>query len=158
MLLLKKILSFGATIEEMVHLWKLYCRSKIEQSAEVWSSSLSQENIEDLERTQKAFAKLILKNKYNDDDENGCENALLILNLETLQKRRKDLCLNFTKSCIKNDKLTDLFHEKNQTNSINLRNAEKYEVFSVNTDRMRKSSVIYMQNLLNSDHKEKMNK
>ena len=62
---------------------------------------LSQENIEDLERTQKAFAKLILKNKYNDDDENGYENALLILNLETLQKRRKDLCLNFAKSCIK---------------------------------------------------------
>ena len=86
MLLLKKILSFGATIEEMVHLWKLYCRSKIEQSAEVWSSSLFQENIEDLERTQKAFAKLILKNKYNDDDENGYENALFILNLERLQK------------------------------------------------------------------------
>ena len=39
----------------------------------------------------KAFVKLILKNKYNDDDENGYENALLILNLETLQRRREDL-------------------------------------------------------------------
>ena len=64
----------------------------------------------------------------------------------------------FCEKLHKNDKLTDLFHEKNQTNSINLRNAEKYEVFSANTDRMRKSSVIYMQNLLNSDHKEKMHK
>ena len=57
MLLLKKILSFGATKEEMVHIWIVYCRSLLEQSAVVWSSSLTQENIDDLERTQKSFVK-----------------------------------------------------------------------------------------------------
>ena len=36
MLLLKKILSFGATIEEMVHLWIIYCRSALEKCAAVW--------------------------------------------------------------------------------------------------------------------------
>ena len=64
MLLLKKVLSFGATREEMVHLWIIYCRSYLEQCATVWSSSLSQENKEDLERTQKSFAKLVLKEEY----------------------------------------------------------------------------------------------
>ena len=33
MLLLKRMLHFGASIEEMVHLWILYCRSALEQSA-----------------------------------------------------------------------------------------------------------------------------
>ena len=46
MLLLKQTLSFGATREEMVHLWILYCRSVLEQSAVVWSSSLTQDDKE----------------------------------------------------------------------------------------------------------------
>ena len=83
MLLLKKIQSFGATIEEMVHCWIIYCRSLLEKSAVVWSSSLSQQNKDDLERTQKAFAKLVLRNKYNETDENPYENAVLKLNLQT---------------------------------------------------------------------------
>ena len=64
MLLLKKILSFCAATEEMIHLWKIYCRSIVEQSAVVWSSSLTKENLAHIERTQKSFAKLELKEKY----------------------------------------------------------------------------------------------
>ena len=94
--------------------------------------------------------KLVLKNKYTE-----YENALLILNLETLEKRRKELSLNFAKSCIKNETLTEFFHEKKNIHSIDLRNTEKYEVFNANTDRMRESSIIDMQNLLNSDYKLK---
>ena len=82
MLLLKKIYSFGATVQEMVHLWTIYCRSVLEQSAIVWGSSLTYENKTDLERTQKSFAKMILKNKYT-----SYEEALLKLNLPTLEER-----------------------------------------------------------------------
>ena len=148
------MLSFGATIEEMVHFWKIYCRSQIEQSSQLWSSSLSQENIDDLERTQKAFAKLVLKNRYNNDI-HSYEHALLILNLETLEKRRKDLSLNLAKNGVKNETMTNFFQEKDKNHSMALRNTEKYQVFNANTDRMRESSIIYMQNLLNSDHKAK---
>ena len=52
MLLIKKMHKFGATREELTHLWITYCRSVLEQSAVVWSSSLSEENKNDLERTQ----------------------------------------------------------------------------------------------------------
>ena len=104
MLLLKKTLSFGANCEEMVHLWILYCRSVLEQSAEAWSSSLTEENKEDLERTQKSFAKMVLKHEYT-----NYENALLKLNLQTLEERRKELCLKFAKDSIKNEVLSDLF-------------------------------------------------
>ena len=61
MLLLKKILSFGATKEEMVHIWIVYCRSLLEQSAVVWSSSLTQLNKNDLERTQKIICQTYLE-------------------------------------------------------------------------------------------------
>ena len=64
MILLRHILSFGASNAEMVHFWTLFCRSVLEQSCVLWHTSLTQENSEDLERTQKSFVKMVLKNKY----------------------------------------------------------------------------------------------
>jgi hypothetical protein len=43
MQLLRNVLSFGASTEEMVHLWTVFCRSVVEQSCVVWHSSLTQE-------------------------------------------------------------------------------------------------------------------
>ena len=77
MQLIRGVQSFGASREEMVHLWILFCRSVLEQSCVVWGTSITQENKDDLERTQKTFAKLVLKDKYED-----YENALMILNLD----------------------------------------------------------------------------
>ena len=71
MQLLRGVKSFGASTEEMVHLWILFCRSVLEQSCVVWTTSITQENIEDIERTQKTFAKLVLREKYQ-----NYENAL----------------------------------------------------------------------------------
>ena len=109
MLLIKKMYSFGATIEEMTHFWILYCRSVLEKSAVVWSSSLSEENKKDLERTQKCFVKLVLKKEYKTECNESYENTLLKLNLETLEARRKAICLKFAKDCIKNEKFANLF-------------------------------------------------
>ena len=135
----------------MVHIWIVYCRSLLEQSAVVWSSSLTQENKDDLERTQKSFVKLILKNEFKTEHEDSYENALIKLNLQSLEQRRKELCLNFAKNCIKYDKLMDLFPLNE--NLYDARNPEKYKVLHANTDRLQKSSVIYMQHLLNLDAK-----
>ena len=71
MQLLRGVKSFGASTEEMVHLWILFCRSVLEQSCVLWTTSITQENIEDIERTQKTFAKLVLMEKYQ-----NYENAL----------------------------------------------------------------------------------
>ena len=48
MALLRGVLNFGASNQEMVHLWKIFCRSVLEQSCVVWNSSLTQENITDM--------------------------------------------------------------------------------------------------------------
>ena len=149
MLLLKKVQKFGATLEEMVHIWVVYCRSVLEQSAVVWSSSISDENSNDLERTQKVFAKLVLKNKYKD-----YETSLGLLNLETLYERRKQLYSSFANKCIKNGKLKQHFPE-NEKNQIETRQQEKYKIEHANTNRMKNSSIIYMQHLLNEEYKKK---
>ena len=75
MQLIRGLLSFGAKTEEMVHMWILFCRSLLEQSCVVWGTSLTQDNINDLERTQKTFSKLVLKEKYK-----NYGNTLILLN------------------------------------------------------------------------------
>ena len=71
MQLLRGVKSFVASTEEIVPLWILFCRSVLEQSCVVWTTSITQENIEDIERTQKTFVKLVLRGKYQ-----NYENAL----------------------------------------------------------------------------------
>ena len=103
MQLLRNMKSFGASHDEMVHLWTVFCRSVLEQSCAVWHSSLTQENEDDLERTQKSFCKLVLKENYISYDQ-----ALLKLNMESLKERRTNLQLKFAVSGIKHNKLNDL--------------------------------------------------
>ena len=150
MQLIRGLQSFGATKEEMVHIWILFCRSVLEQSCVVWGTSISKENIEDLERTQKSFSKLILKEKYKD-----YENALILLNLESLETRRKEMCLKFAKSGIKNNTLQDLFPTNDKAHKMKTRNNNKYKVNFANTGRLKNASVITMQNILNKDAKLK---
>ena len=54
MILLRKVASFGASIDDMKNIYILYIRSILEQSCVVWHSSLTEENSQDLERIQKS--------------------------------------------------------------------------------------------------------
>ena len=152
MQLLRNIYSFGATTDEMVHLWVVFCRSVVEQSCVVWHSSLTQENSDDLERTQKTFSKMILREKYN-----NYENALTILNLDSLQTRLQFLCEEFAKNGIKHNKLKDLLPQNENNHVMKLRESEKYNVQFANTERLKNSSIINMQHCLNDETRRKTN-
>ena len=104
-------------------------------------------NIDNLERTQKTFAKLILKEKYK-----NYKNALIILDLDTLQKRRHDQCIKFAKIGIKNNNLNDLFPQNKKEHKMQTRDLKKYKVNFANTERYKKSSIISMQNMLNEEN------
>ena len=149
MQLLRSVYSFGATNEEMVHLWTVFCRSVLEQSCTVWHSSLTNENIEDLERTQKTFCKLILREKYK-----TYEDSMIYLNLDSLHQRRQNLCLKFAKSGIKHNNMTDLLPEESKLHKMQTRNKNKFKVNFANTGRLKDASIIHMQNLLNDDDDE----
>ena len=144
MQLLRKCHSFGATPSEMVKLWITYCRNILEQSSVVWSSSLTQENITDLERTQKTFCKLVLQNRYD-----TYENSLLKLNLDSMQSRYEILNLRFAEQCIKNNKFPDLFPLNERSHQMSTRRQEKFKIFPANTQKLQNSSVIQMQYAIN---------
>ena len=80
----------------MADLKKIYLtfiRSHCEQSSNVWHSGLTDLNKSDLERIQKVALKIILKEKYI-----NYQNALMLLDLETLEERRKELAITFAKN------------------------------------------------------------
>ena len=148
--LIRNVIKFGATRTELVHLWIVFCRSVLEQSCAVWHSMLSQENKEDLERMQKIFVKLVLKNKFTTYD-----TGLLHLNLETLEMRRERLCLKFAKDSMKNNKFTDIIKESEKLHSMQMRQENEYKVTHANTERLKNSSVIHFQKIMNSEEKRK---
>ena len=80
---------------------------------------------------------------------------MIKLNLETLEQRRDVVSLNFAKNCIKNGILSELFPENTTNHDMKMRHPEKFKVLHACNERMKKSSIIHMQNLLNAEDKEK---
>ena len=141
---MRKVSSFGLDKEELKNIYFLFVRSVLEQSATVWHSSLTQENKEDLERVQKSAIRIIMGEEFQ-----GYQKSLDKLDIETLDARRETLCLNFALKTSKNPKMKKMFPLKDKLHDMQTRQPEKYVVQHANTERLKKSSIIYMQNLLN---------
>ena len=74
-------------------------------------------------------------------------NVINVLNLETLADIREVLCLKFTKKCLTDDKLKQLFPKNSKTHPLT-RFEEKYKIETANIERLMSSPVICMQRLL----------
>ena len=68
-----------------------------------------------------------------------------------LNKRREKLCLAFAKKCLKIEKVKSFFPVNESERTQQTRNFERYRVNHFNTERYKKSSIPYLQSLLNSD-------
>ena len=147
--LLRRVAEFGTPVEDMKEIYILFIRSILEQSATVWHSSLTQDNIEDLERVQKSATKLMLSTS-----EMSYKTRLAILGLETLSARREALCLNFALKCTKSDKVSHMFPLNKKEHAMETRLEDKFKVQFANTTRLKNSSIIYMQKLLNENEKK----
>ena len=109
--LLRRVASFGTSIEDLKIIYFLFVRSQLEQSAVVWHSSLTEENRNDLERVQKSAVKIILGERYR-----NYENGLDVLGIESLEERRNVLCKRFATKCLKNEKAAKMFPINKKTN------------------------------------------
>jgi hypothetical protein len=148
--LLRRVASFGTPAEDLKTIYILFVRSLLEQSATVWHSSLTKENIQDLERVQKTAIKVILQEKYQ-----GYLKGLAQLGLETLESRREELCINFALKCSKNAKMEHMFPLNLKSHQMNTRHEGMYKVQHANTGRLKDSAIIYMQNMLNENERKK---
>ena len=81
------------------------------------------------------------------------KNALKTLNLDNLDERRKMICLKFAKNCFKNEKVKGLFPKNERTFKMKLREERKFKTNK--TERYKKSTIPYMQELLNNDEWKK---
>ena len=123
----------------------------MEFSSNVWHSSLTQENSDDLERVQKCALKIILKNQYID-----YQSALDELDLDLLKDRRQKLLCKFTEKNITNEKFNEPFLPNKNVNHMKLRQQNKYEIFHTNCERYKNSTVIQMQRIINKVVKDKV--
>ena len=149
--LLRKVSSFGASVEDMKTIYTLFVRSLLEQSATVWHSSLTQGNCDDLERVQKSAFKIILGEKYK-----SYADSLTKLDMQSLYDRREQLCLNFALKCVKNPKSAQMFPLNDKNHAMGRINPEKFKVQHALNGRLKNSPVIYMQSLLNKHESEQM--
>ena len=146
--LLRRVASFGASVNDLKNIYFLFIRSLLEQSAPLWHSSLSQENRKDIERIQKSAMTIILGHPIK-----SYKKALIKLNMESLEDRREYQCLQFAIKCTENPKLKSMFPENDKIHEMKTRNVEKFKVQHAKTSRLQSSAIIYMQGLLNSHAK-----
>ena len=113
--------------------------------------ALTKENALDLERVQKAAIRLILGEKYE-----NYEDGLLRANLESLKERREKLCKTFAIKCMKseNPRINNIFSKKKIKHGMDLRKYEKFEIKFAKTNRLKNSSIPFMQRILNSENQQ----
>ena len=107
---------FTRNSRDLLIIYKSFIRSKLDQSAAVWHSSLSKNSENDLERVQRSALKVILGEKYI-----SYEFTLKNSNLESLYKRREALCSKFAKKGLKLKQFRKMFPKQNNLHKMEKR-------------------------------------
>ena len=149
MQLLHNAAKFTRKKSDLRSIYQTFIRPVLEQSAPVWHSSITEENSADLERVQKAAVRVIMGFQHVD-----YETSLNELHLPTLKTRRDQLCLTFAKRAIHNNKVRSMFPLRKEIRDQRRRHTERFLVQKTNTERLKRSSIPFMQNLLNINYKQ----
>ena len=124
---------FTSNVSDLKKIYMLQVRSKLDQSAVVWHSSITRKNSSDLERVQRSALKVILGEKYQ-----SYKDALRVLKMDSLEMRRQKICLKFAKQCLRHEKLKELFPRNERRHDMEKRDCEKYVVYFWSSLRMGK--------------------
>ena len=130
--LLRRVASFGTSVDDLKNIYFMFVRSQLEQSAVVWHSSITVENRNDLERVKNSAVKIILGEKYQ-----SYQKALVELDIETLEERREKLCLKFEQKCSTNENTKQMFPLSEKLHPMETRKQERFEVQYAKPDRLK---------------------
>ena len=123
----------------------MYCkliRCHLEFAAPVWQGAITRNERVDIERVQRCALRIILGDEYQ------CyENALKVVGLDDLEKRRVKLFLNFALKASRNDKHQHWFQRNSKTR--NTRSKTKFCSMFARHARFERSPVLYLTQLLN---------
>ena len=110
MWMLRRLKPLGATTEELLDVYDKQIRCITEFASPVWTSGLTVDESNQIERIQKCAFAIILAEKYS-----TYNHALKLFNRSTLSSRRTDVKLSFAKTSFRNEKYQHWFVENNPT-------------------------------------------
>ena len=141
--MLRRLKNLGASQKDLLDVYIKQIRSLAEFAVPVWNSSLTGDDIVNLERIQKTALHIIMGQEYK-----SYSSALKTTGLEKLSERRKKICLKFAKRAQKHPKFSKWF-KANPKRSTRLPQP-KFCAPVYRTERFRKSPLCYLTTLLNS--------
>ena len=144
--MLRRLKPLGASVDELLDVYEKQIRCITEFSVAVWTSGITKDEVNQIERVQKAAFAIILAEKYKSYD-----NALIKLNRTTLSYRRKELNLKFANKCIKSEKYEHWFCINNPSDQISKTRSEQTELIPVQarTSSSANSPIAYLTRLIN---------
>ena len=134
-----------------MHVHLSWIRCKLDQSAVVLNSSLTQKNVKDLERVQKAAVRIIYGKTYE-----SYSNTLKELGMVNLAERRDILCLKFAKKSLKIENFGHLFPINSKRHDMKTRHCDIYKINKGHSKRYLQSAIPSMQRILNRDKQKQV--
>ena len=144
MTILRRLIEFKVDEKDMLKIYVLFIRSTLEQSSVVWSSSLTQQEENSLERVQKIALRIIYQEKYI-----SYKNALKLSKFTSMKERFELLLYRFAVKCAKNPQTEHMLPLKKGLDKV--RKKETYEVPLARKERLYKSTIPTMARLLNKN-------
>ena len=142
---IQRLANHGASLEDLVDIYSKQVRSVLEFGVPVWNSSLTKEEVKDIERVQKSFHQIALGTDFL-----NYADALDQTGLDTLEIRRTKLCLGFAKKAAKHTKHSHWFAKRNDQGMPNTRSVKlNFSEPICRLERFKNSPIPYLTRLLN---------
>ena len=144
--MLRRLKPLGASVDELLDVYEKQIRSILEFASPVWTSGLSNDEINQIERVQKAAFSIILAERYR-----NYEHALRVLDRDKLSERRTGINLKFAQKAFKSAKYNHWFCESNPTYQQEKTRSAIPDLVPVQarTNAFAKSPIAYLTNLMN---------
>ena len=143
--IIRRLKNQGASLDDLTDIYCKQVRSILEFGVPVWNSSITRDEVVEIERVQKAFLHIALGKDYHSYRE-----ALEKVELETLANRRLKLCEKFTVKSSKHPNHKNWF-KLNEKEGVDTRSIKtKYKTPLCNLERYKNSPIPYLTNLLNN--------
>ena len=148
--MMRRLKRIGASQADLLDTYTKQVRSLLELAVPVWHPALTEYDRAQIERVQKTAFSIILGKSYI-----SYSNALEMLEMETLENRRKSLCLKFALKSSAHPTFKNWFRELkvNKPRQCNSDNTEKYVEPWTRTGRFENSAIPYLTKLLNEHFK-----
>ena len=139
---LRRLKTFGASVEALVDVYKLFVRSNLEFAVPLWAGAIKKREVRNIERVQRSALAIIFGSNYS-----SYEDRLDKLGLETLSDRRMELCKKFGTKMSADSRFSSLFPK-----GVSTRSGRTLIVApTCNTQRFAQSAIPFLIHILNSN-------